>query len=237
MRRQEVGSEVRFLGTAATDRVGVRREADAYNRVQLGADGKLEFGSGAIAADTNLYRGGASALKTDDSFQAALGAVPSGGALTAATLAHFIGGAPPVALTGGTSTQPTAGTIYFGSLWLPANMTLTGVGYNIGGTGGTDKVITALYDRAGVLLANSDLAGVTVGTQDTMQEVAFTATYDAKGPELYYVALQFNGNTARFRVGLAVGVRAGSQAGAFATLAAIASPPVANAGAPIGYVY
>jgi hypothetical protein len=41
---------------------------DAQKRVVVYTDGKLEWGSGALARDTNLYRSAADVLKTDDSF-------------------------------------------------------------------------------------------------------------------------------------------------------------------------
>ncbi len=41
---------------------------DTANRFNMFADGKMEFGSGTAARDTNLYRSAADTLKTDDSF-------------------------------------------------------------------------------------------------------------------------------------------------------------------------
>lgn len=43
-----------------------RKSADSVNRFRAYLDGKMEWGSGAAAADTNLYRDVASRLKTDD---------------------------------------------------------------------------------------------------------------------------------------------------------------------------
>jgi len=39
---------------------------DTYGRLNIETDGNIEWGSGSAAADTNLYRGGADILKTDD---------------------------------------------------------------------------------------------------------------------------------------------------------------------------
>lgn len=44
--------------------------SDAANRLVVQADGKMLWGSGAGAADVNLYRSSADLLKTDDSFEA-----------------------------------------------------------------------------------------------------------------------------------------------------------------------
>lgn len=52
---------------AATPVLKARVVADANPRFQLGADGKLSFGPGNTATDTNLYRSGVNTLKTDSS--------------------------------------------------------------------------------------------------------------------------------------------------------------------------
>lgn len=141
----------------------------------------------------------------------------------------------------GTSTTPVAGTIYWASLFLPRKMTATGLGYLIGGTGGTDKVIGALYSSAGVLLANSAIAGTTVGTNDTLQDLAFTTAYAVTAPGLYYVAIQMNGTTARFRSVAAstfLNLLTASATGVFGTLTALTVPTTFTADkGPIAYIY
>lgn len=47
-----------------------RVSTDTVDRFKWNAAGKLEWGDGTLAVDTNLYRSGADALKTDDSFTA-----------------------------------------------------------------------------------------------------------------------------------------------------------------------
>lgn len=76
-----------------------------------------------------------------------------------------------------------------------ANVTLTGLQVLIGGTGGTDKFLVELHNAAGVLVATSALAGVTVGTASTWQQFAFTSTYSL-APGSYWVVVQTNGTTA-----------------------------------------
>lgn len=46
----------------------VKVTGDTVNRYNQFTDGKMEWGSGALARDTNLYRSAADTLKTDDSF-------------------------------------------------------------------------------------------------------------------------------------------------------------------------
>ena len=101
--------------------------------------------------------------------------------------------------TSGTDTACSNGTAYVGSVFLPMNATVTGIQYLIGSVGGTDKVIASLHDASGALLANSAAAGLTVGTAANLQQVAFTSTYAAVGPAFLFVALTFNGTTAKFR--------------------------------------
>ncbi len=126
-------------------------------------------------------------------------------------------------------------------LFLPTNYTITGLGFLIGSVGGTDGVIVALYDSGGLLLANSLLtgspAGTTCGTTATFQEIALTATYAAKGPALYFAAVQISGNTCRLRLSVANGARGSSQAGSQATLATLTPLPTTTAAAPIMYAY
>lgn len=239
------GNERRVVASGSADIVkGVRTEADTHNRLEILGNGTVNFGSGSAATDVTLYRSAADTLKTDDSLIVAgsltstAGALPAAGAVYTATRAQFwINNLVPSypALGDAADQVPTAGTVYFGALYLPVNYTITGIGFVVGSVGGTDKAIGALYSSAGAVLANTDLAGTTVGSADTVQQIALTATYAATGPGLYYVSLSLDGNTARLAASPAVG-RAGSAAGVFATLASI-TPPTANAAAPQAYVY
>lgn len=152
----------------------------------------------------------------------------------------------PVAATSGSDGTPADGTQFVSSLWIPANMTLTGVAYLIGSVGGTNVVYAVLYDSAGAVLANSSLTsgGATVGTAANIQTLAFTATYATKGPGRFYVGISINGNTARIRL-----VPAHTQSGLFAgsvaqthgttpVVAAITVPTTFTADkAPVCFVY
>lgn len=141
----------------------------------------------------------------------------------------------------GTNTVLVAGTIYYADVYLPHSRTLTGIGILNGATVGTDNGAVGLYNSAGVLVANSALAGALSAGADAFQERAFTAPFAAIGPGRYWIAYQQNGATAKIRTVAAstfADVMAGSQVGVFGTLAAIA--PAGNFTAdkgPIGYVY
>lgn len=134
---------------------------------------------------------------------------------------------PAFTSASGTDTFCSNGDRYWSHIYIPYNATITGIQYLIGSVGGTDKVIVELHDNAGVLLATSALAGTTVGTNGTMQSVAFTAPIAIKGPAMFYVAVQFNGATAKFKtvpaatLGLATTLITGTSAGTFGTSANI----------------
>lgn len=106
----------------------------------------------------------------------------------------------PRTSTIGTDTTPVIGTMYIGAILEPTSGTNTGISYLVGSVGGTDSVIVSIFDGVtGALVARSNPAGTLVGTAATMQRVPMTAPVNLVGPNLYFVGLQFNGTTARFR--------------------------------------
>lgn len=146
------------------------------------------------------------------------------------------------ALTAGTDTTPVAGTRYTCSIYIPHNLTMTGIGYLIGSVGGTDKAIAELHDADGTLLANSAVAGVTVGTLATFQELPFTAPV-AIIQGWYYLSVTVNGTTCRLRtIATALGISqtalSKSATGTFGTVGALTVPTTFTADvAPIAYTY
>jgi hypothetical protein len=147
--------------------------------------------------------------------------------ITAGFTAFGTGGAANLLnMTSGAPTTPAAGSIYWAAVPIPFNVTLTGIIFTVGTTGGTDKWIAALFDANGLLVANSDTAGINVGSANTKQKFAFTSAVTINGPGTYYVALQSNGTTARFLTfGNSVeGFVTGSTTGAFGTIPASLSP-------------
>lgn len=110
-----------------------------------------------------------------------------------------IGTWQPVAATSGTDTACADLTNFYASIFVPGDCLVTGIKYLIGSVGGTDKVVVSLYNAGGQLLANSALAGATVGTAANSQSVAFTAPVLISGPDYFYIGLAFNGTTAKFR--------------------------------------
>lgn len=67
-------SSLGFLrsGTGTVSAFIATQTGDTQNRFDVNTDGLIKWGTGAVAADTNLYRSAANTLKTDDSFLAEL---------------------------------------------------------------------------------------------------------------------------------------------------------------------
>jgi hypothetical protein len=110
------------------------------------------------------------------------------------------GGAVALA-TSGTDVSCSNGGRWWVELNIPYNSTLTGIAYLIGSTGGTDSVVIQLLNSSGIQVATTRAPGgvaALVGTTATFQSVAFTTPYAAVAGK-YYVCLQFNGTTAKFR--------------------------------------
>ncbi len=151
---------------------------------------------------------------------------------------HFYaGGVVPIVTTQGTDTTPVDGRIYLCELRIPQNTPLTGLAYLIGSVGGTNSAIALLFNSAGVLVANSALAGVTVGTTATMQRLPFTAVYTA-APGVYFVGIQMNGTTARIRTQVFGDHDTGSVDQTFGTPVTITPPSAfATVKAPLAMTY
>jgi len=143
----------------------------------------------------------------------------------------------------GTDTTPSATTTYYAEIYIPRSVTFTGIAVLNGSAGITDKLIVALHPSAtGAALVTSDLAGVTAATANVFQDVPFTATYAAAGPARYFIGLQVNGTTTRFRTVAAstfVDVLTKSNAATvFGTVPSLTVPTTFTAGVgPIACLY
>jgi hypothetical protein len=141
----------------------------------------------------------------------------------------------------GNDTTPVNGSVYWAEVYLPVNMTVTGISV-LNGSAAGNSVIVALYPGAGgANVANSVLAGTAQSGTNAFQDVPFTGTYAAVGPARYFLAWQVNGTTARFRTVAAstfVDVLTSSTTGTFGTLPSLSAPTTftANVG-PIACLY
>lgn len=100
---------------------------------------------------------------------------------------------------GTASAAPSAVLMHLTSVVVTNTFLATGVGILQGATIGTDNMLVALYDATGKLLANSALAGVITSGADAFQQAAFLTPVNLV-PGVYFIALQCNGTTTRFRL-------------------------------------
>lgn len=127
---------------------------------------------------------------------------PGGGIISpSAVPGVFVGGWNPVAATSGTDTTPAEKKLFVGSLILPVNKSIKGIGFLVGSVGGTNKVVAGLFNSAGKLLGRSSEAteGTLVGAAAEIQELNLLSAVSAVGPGVYFVGITMNGNTARLR--------------------------------------
>ena len=89
--------------------------------------------------------------------------------------------------------------IYHMNIWIPINMTLTGIAVLNGTTVGTDKWVYYLASSGGTVVAQTAAAGTTTSGADAFQKIAFTAAYAAAGPGKYFIGIQGNGTTDKLR--------------------------------------
>ena len=89
---------------------------------------------------------------------------------------------------------PVATEVYITEVFVPANMTITGVTmFNSATISGNVKV--GLANSSGVNVATS--ASTAQSGTSTIQLVPFTGTYAAVGPATYYIETFFDNNTVR----------------------------------------
>lgn len=151
----------------------------------------------------------------------------------------YAGGVVPWELAGfGNDSVGIANQIWVCELQVPFNTLVTGLAFLIGTVGGTDKAIAIFYDGVGNVLANSALAGTTVGTASTFQRLAFVTAHPA-GIGLHYVGIQTNGTTARLQTQQGGNHNAGVITGqTFGTPTAITPPSTFTANsAPVVMTY
>jgi len=128
----------------------------------------------------------------------------------------------------GTSTTPSATLQYMSDVEVTQPFTATGIATLQAATIGTDNIRVALYDATGKLLGSSAAGGVVTSGADAFLQVAFSPSPLNLTPGIYFIALQCNGTTTRFRTIAtltSVNVRAGTIASVFDTFAATIAVP------------
>lgn len=106
-------------------------------------------------------------------------------------------GYPAIISTSGTELTPGATTTaYISEIFIPCNMTITGVGH-FNGSDVTGNITVGMYTSAGVAISGA-LSAATAGSgTDAYQLIPFATPYAAKGPARYLVAFQYSSTSAR----------------------------------------
>ncbi len=128
------------------------------------------------------------------------GTAPAGG--TTIVLARpgcvHTGGVPATATAEGINATPVITEIYYSEIFVPCNMTVTGISV-FNGSVASDDWHRALLDVDGALVTGSATGAVTSSGTDVYQKVPFTGgAITVLGPATYYVAQICDGTTDRY---------------------------------------
>lgn len=147
------------------------------------------------------------------------------------------GGEPAIATTSGTDATPVATEVYIAEVFIPGNVTITGVA-NFNGSVASGNIKVGLADSTGAIVATS--ASTAMSGTDAYQRVPFTTAYEAKGPGTFYILLFVDNNTARVNCHTVGNFGASKQTGqVYATGFTAITPPTTftTALAPIASLY
>lgn len=124
-------------------------------------------------------------------------AAGAGGFIASPRLVHT-GGVPAQISTEGTNLDAVVTEIYVAEVFIPCNMTITGVAVLWGAaTNGNAKVMLfSVVGTTGTRVAISATTDVSAFTADSYgTNIAFSSTYAAVGPATYYVGVMCDDNT------------------------------------------
>lgn len=107
------------------------------------------------------------------------------------------GGYPAIISTSGTDSTPVVTETYVTEIYVPVNMTITGVAL-FNGSNVTGNVTVGLATAAGAPIAAAKSASTAGSGVDAYQLVPFAAPYAATGPARYYIQTQYDSGTARY---------------------------------------
>lgn len=162
-----------------------RVTGDSVSRFARTIAGAMSWGDGTGGRDTNLYRGAADVLQTDDSFMAlgrALGCAQARDAGYAAWSYDY------TSIVGGNTA--TAGVLYLNAIYIPYTVSVTKIHYTVTGAGNTPvsgQNFVAIYNASGTKLVE---AGIDSSLGTGRQAVTISSTQLTAG--MYWVAILAN---------------------------------------------
>lgn len=104
-------------------------------------------------------------------------------------------GQPAGVATYGVDSTPVTTEFYFAPVFIPTNMTLTGMSV-FWGSASSGNAKVGLAGPDGAILATS--ASTAQAGTDAYQDISFTATVAVKGPQTYWALLFMDNNTVRY---------------------------------------
>lgn len=213
------------------DKIIISADRRTYDEYDPGAQTRYTYVDGVLVSSSTST---AHTLALPTSMTA--GIVAAGGFSASPRLCHT-GGEPAIATTSGTDATPVATEVYIAEVFIPCNVTVTGVAvFNGSVASGNMKV--GLADSTGAVVATS--ASTAMSGTDAYQRIAFTGAYDAVGPATYYVLQFVDNNTARINTHTVGNFGASKQTGqTYATGFTTITPPTTftTALGPIASLY
>lgn len=107
------------------------------------------------------------------------------------------GGYPAIISTSGTDSTPSTTETYNTEIYVPANVTITGIAL-FNGSNVTGNVTVGLADSTGAPIAAAKSASTAGSGIDAYQRVPFATPYAAKGPATYFIQVQYSSAIARY---------------------------------------
>lgn len=123
-------------------------------------------------------------------------AAASGGSASPRNIASC--GVPAQVSTAGTDATPSVTEQYAAEVFIPANMTVTGVALFNGSATGSGNVQVSMYTAAGAPVTAAQSASTAISGTDAYQLVPFAVAWAAKGPATYYINTQYDNTSTRF---------------------------------------
>lgn len=154
----------------------------------------LAFAATNLSLDGNLTVGGTTTLT--GALTSTGGNGPAGGFTSSPRTFGTCGtnGAAVAATSAFTNQTPVITEVYIAEVWVPANVTVTGIA-NLNGTVASGNLKVGLFNSAGALLATS--ASTASSGTTAYQLVPFTAPLVVVGPATYYVGTFYDNTTVR----------------------------------------
>lgn len=199
----------------------------------------LAFAATNLSLDGNLVVGGTTTLTGATIQTGAL--TPAGGTAvssgTGPTVWHS-GGVGANSTTMGTDTTPSVTETYIAEVYVPINTTLTGVSV-LNGSAVAGNMQISLATSAGVPIAAALTASTAASGTAAFQQVPFATPYAAIGPAKYFILLQNNNTSNRFRSHAVGNFGASKKTGeTFGTFTTVTAPTTFTTGqGPVADVY